>query len=246
MDSNYLHVTLPPPSPSIPDITPRDSLEDDIDLAELVEDFMRVTELQISLKKRIESALEKKAKDAEEEEEKARLCWVKSQAKTRAIRESSQRLKEKIDSAQNPGQSGSPPEEKEKAVNIDEKDAIDLPRASPTPPEPGPASPVVAKNIQRSSGGSNVASVRATSTSPLDEKAVPVDNLTHPTMSFGSKSTSRTPRPLAKSGKPVNFPPRRPHGEWFGGWGPKLTSAVSTWAEETLNDDAAMQVRNGS
>jgi hypothetical protein len=108
MSSDFCHVTFPPPSPSTPEIIQGDSLEEDADLAKLVEDFMGVTRLQISLRQRIESSLEKKAKEAQEQEEKARVAWVTSQAKTRIIQESTHRLREKMKLAEDVGRVGSP------------------------------------------------------------------------------------------------------------------------------------------
>ncbi|PVF92529.1 hypothetical protein CPB86DRAFT_681398, partial [Serendipita vermifera] len=69
---------------------------EDADLATLVEDFMRATQLQISLNQRIDNLLEKKAKEAAEQEEKARLAWMTSQTKTRALQENTRSLREKM------------------------------------------------------------------------------------------------------------------------------------------------------
>jgi hypothetical protein len=105
MSSDFCHVTFPPPSPSTPESA---SVEEDADLAKLIEDFMGATRLQISLRQRIESFLEKKAKEAQAQEEKARLAWAISQAKTRAIQESTYRLREKMKLAEHAGHIGSP------------------------------------------------------------------------------------------------------------------------------------------
>jgi hypothetical protein len=108
MSSDFCYVTFPPPSPSTPEIIQGDSLEEDADLAKLVEDFMGATRLQISLRQRIESSLEKKAKEAQEQEEKARVAWVTSQARTRAIQESTDRLRGKMKLAEDAGRIETP------------------------------------------------------------------------------------------------------------------------------------------
>ncbi|PVF92416.1 hypothetical protein CPB86DRAFT_819640 [Serendipita vermifera] len=80
MSSDFVHVTLPPPSPTTSNVIQDGALEEDTDLATLVEDFMRATQLQISLKQHIDSLLEKKAREAAEQEEKARLAWINQDA----------------------------------------------------------------------------------------------------------------------------------------------------------------------
>ncbi|PVF92415.1 hypothetical protein CPB86DRAFT_830003 [Serendipita vermifera] len=103
MSEEFCHITSRSQSPVILDTPPPAPLEDDGELSQLVEDFMRATQLQISLKQRIESYLEKKEKEAEEQEEKARLLWVASQANNKARHSRANLLREKMKQAESMG-----------------------------------------------------------------------------------------------------------------------------------------------
>jgi hypothetical protein len=131
MSSDFCHVTIPPPSPSTPYIRGGDSLEDDADLMKLMEDFMRATELQISLKRRIESFLEKKKIEAQAKEEEARLVWMNSQARSRAIQESVEHLKDKMKLAEDLGRSGGQKDIPTPAHNPPIKTAFSPPLGTP-------------------------------------------------------------------------------------------------------------------
>jgi hypothetical protein len=75
----------------------RDSLDiDDDALNTLMEDYIRVSHLQISLKKRINSVLKRREEVAKDKEREAYESWVQSQEQTQTLQGEITALKEKM------------------------------------------------------------------------------------------------------------------------------------------------------
>ncbi|KAG8770547.1 hypothetical protein FRC19_006497 [Serendipita sp. 401] len=87
-------------SPSVlvtPPIRATQALEDkDATLEALMEDYTRATELQLSLKKRIEAAIREKEDQAEQEEEHARLVLLEAERRTARLKDANKLLKERM------------------------------------------------------------------------------------------------------------------------------------------------------
>ncbi|KAG8809827.1 hypothetical protein FRB91_004262 [Serendipita sp. 411] len=65
-------------------------------LEALMEDYIRATELQLSLKKRIDAVIKVKEEQAEQEEESARIALEAAELKTARLREANQLFKERM------------------------------------------------------------------------------------------------------------------------------------------------------
>ncbi|KAG8824180.1 hypothetical protein FRC17_009165 [Serendipita sp. 399] len=74
--------------------------EQDAVLEALMEDYIRATELQKSLKKRIEAAMKEKEEKAKQEEEVARLLLIQAEEKTARVRKLNQQLQDKMGRAE--------------------------------------------------------------------------------------------------------------------------------------------------
>jgi chromosome segregation ATPase len=75
----------------------RDSLDmDDDALNTLMEDYIRVSHLQISLKKRINSVLKRREEVSKDKEREAYESWVQSQEQTQTLQGEITVLKEKM------------------------------------------------------------------------------------------------------------------------------------------------------
>ncbi|KAG8845646.1 hypothetical protein FRB91_001596 [Serendipita sp. 411] len=87
-------------SPSVlvtPPMRATQALEDkDATLEALMEDYTRATELQLSLKKRIEAAIREKEDQAEQEEEHARLVLLEAERRTARLKDANKLLKERM------------------------------------------------------------------------------------------------------------------------------------------------------
>ncbi|KAG8816941.1 hypothetical protein FRC17_000123 [Serendipita sp. 399] len=70
--------------------------EQDAVLEALMEDYIRATELQKSLKKRIKAAMKEKEEKAKQEEEVARLLLIQAEEKTARVRRLNQQLQYKM------------------------------------------------------------------------------------------------------------------------------------------------------
>ncbi|CAG8771163.1 14070_t:CDS:1, partial [Acaulospora colombiana] len=73
---------------------------DDDALNTLMEDYIRVTHLQQSLKKKIKAALKRREEVAKEKEQQAYESWLQSQAERQALKKESISLKEKMKKVQ--------------------------------------------------------------------------------------------------------------------------------------------------